>query len=289
MRLMRYVFALALLFVLTWLPAAGQQNTQAVRPAGTGLTAPVLLPPALTVSTPKHCDELDGVVKFAATIDAAGLPQKLNMLTTSDRRLTGFATELVEAQRFKPGAIDGSPTAVAIELTVGLHTCAQREKHPVDGIFYQFTLRAHPLIALAVAAPPETQEIVSAAHTQTATADHVGEHISAPIPTVLIDPEIPVSRKLPKRGSCLLGIMIDANGMPQNIHIVRSLDPELDSNTIEAVKNWRFKPALRDGNAPVAVEGTIAATFRYVEKEPVVFATFIPETPEKNSSRHCPP
>jgi TonB family protein len=281
MRLMRYVFALVLLFVLAWRPAAGQQNAQVVRPVGAGLTAPVLLPPALTVSTPKHCDELDGVVKFAATIDAAGFPQKLKMLTTSDHRLTGFATELVEAQRFKPGAIDGSPTAVAIELTVGLHTCAQREKHPTDGNFYQFTLRAHPLIALAVAAPPEAQEIVSAARAETATAEHVGGHISAPIPTVLIDPEMPVSGKLPKHGLCFLGITIDANGVPQNIHVVRGLEPELDSNAMEAAKNWRFKPALRDGNVPVAVEGTIVAEFINIEKEPVAFAIFIPDTPEK--------
>jgi TonB family protein len=278
---MRYVFALAPLFVLAWLPAAGQQNAQAIRPAGAGFSAPVLLPSALTVSTPKHCDELDGVVKFAATIDTAGLPHELKTLAASDRRLIGFATELAEAQRFKPGALDGSPTAVAIELTVGLHTCTQREKHPTDGNFYQFTLRSHPLIALAVVAPPAAQENVSVAHTESATAEHVGGHISAPIPTVLTDPEIPVSRKFLKRGLCLLGVTIDANGVPQNIHVVRSLEPELDSNTMEAVKNWRFKPALRDGGAPVAVDGTVAATFEYVEKEPVAFATFIPETPEK--------
>jgi len=277
---MRYGFVLVPVFLLTWLSAAGQQNAQAILPGGVELTAPVLLPPVLTVSTPKHCDELDGVVKFAAMIDAAGLPQALKTLEASDRRLVGFATELVEAQRFKPGAINGLNTAVAVELTVALHTCAQREKHPDDGNFYRFTLRAHPLIALAVAAPPATQEIVSAARAEAATAEQVGEHVSAPIQTVLTDPQIPISGKFPKRGLCLLGVTVDANGVPQNIHVVRTLDPELDSNVIEAVKNWRFKPALRDGGTPVAVAGTVYAIFGYVEKEPVAFATFIPETPE---------
>ena len=109
----------------------------------------------------------------------------------------------------------------------------------------------------------------------------MGEHISAPIPTVLTDPKIPISEKLLKRGRCFLGVTVDANGVPQNIHVVRELEPELDSNAMEAVKNWRFKPALRDGSTPVAVEGTVVATFEYVEKEPVTFANFIPETPEK--------
>ncbi|MGA9668823.1 MAG: energy transducer TonB, partial [Terracidiphilus sp.] len=241
---MRCKFVLVSIFLLTWLTAAGQQNAQGIPPAGTGLIPPVLLPPTLTVSRPKHCDELDGVVKFTATIDAAGLPQGLKTLETSDRRLVGFATELVEAQRFKPGTIYGSNTAVSIELTVGLHTCAQREKHPIDGNFYRFALRAHPLIALAIVALPAVQETVSAAPAEAATAEQVGGQISAPIPTVLIDPAIPVSGKLLKRGVCLVGVTIDTNGLPQNIHVVRSLEPELDNNAIETVKQWRFKPAL---------------------------------------------
>jgi len=278
---MRYVFAVASIFVLTWLPAGSQQNTLVVRPTGAGLIAPVLLPAALTISTPKHCDELDGVVKFAVTIDTAGLPHGLKTLEASDRRLVGFATELVEAQRFKPGAVDGSATPVAVELTVGLHTCAQREKHPADDNFYEFTLRAHPLIALAVVAPPAAEERVSATLTQTVPAEQVGERIGAPIPTVIIDPDIPVSGELRKRGHCFLGVTVDANGVPRNIHVVRALEPELDSNAMEALKNWRFKPALRNGSTPVAVEGTVVATFAYPEKEPLAFAVFIPETPEK--------
>lgn len=291
---MRCAFVIVSLFVLAWLSAAGQQNALPIRSAGTGLIAPVLVPPTLTISKPKHCDEFDGIVKFAATIDAAGLPRTLKTLDASDRRLVGFATELVEAQRFKPGVIDGSATAVAVELTVGLHTCAQRKEYPTDDNFYQFTLRAYPLIALAVSAPPAEQETVPATLTQVIAVEPVGEHISAPVPTVVADPKIPISGKLLKRGHCFLGVTVDANGVPRNIHVVRGLEPELDSNAMEAAKNWRFKPALRDGNTPVAIEGTVVATFEYVDKEPVTFANFTPETPEKvlaanahDSEQHC--
>ena len=284
---MRYSFILIPLFLFAWLPAAGQQDVHDFHAASAGTIAPVLLPPNLTLSAPKHCDELDGVVQVAAFIDAAGLPHELKTLAASDRRLEGFATKLVEAQRFKPAVIDGLAAAAAVELTVGLHTCAQREKHPVDGDFYQITLRAHPLIALHIVASPAIHEVVSSVRPE--AAEQVGGHISAPIPTILSDPQIPVSQQLPKRGVCLFGVTIAANGVPQDIHVVRSLEPELDNNVMEAVKSWRFKPALRDGSTPVAVAGTVEAMFEYVEKEPVAFATFIPEPPEKilaSISRH---
>lgn len=278
---MRCVFALVPMFVLVCLTAAGQQNADNVRTGETEIVAPILLPPSVKISTPKHCEELDGIVKFAATIDAVGLPHELKPLDASDRRLIGFATETVKVLRFKPATEDGSPKAVAIELTVGLQTCAQHEKHPEDGNFYQFTFRAHPMIALAIVEPPTEQKNVPAALAETATPEHVGGRVSMPIPTSLADPEIPVSGKFRKRGQCFLGVTIDTNGVPQNLHVVRGLDPELDNNAMEAVKNWRFKPALRDGTVPVAVEGTTVATFEYIEKEPVAFIVFIPATPEK--------
>ena len=276
---MRYESALIFAFLLACFPAYGQQNAQAIHPADATITAPVLIPPTLTVSTPKHCDQLDGVVKFAAMIDAAGLPHALKMLDTSDRRLVGFAMELAEAQRFKPGTIDGSTATMAVELTVGLHTCAQREKHPADENFYQFTLRAHPMIALAVAAPVATQEVPATA--QMAAVEQIGSLISTPTPIRITDPQIPVSRKLPKRGHCFISVTVDANGIPQNVRVAHGLDPELDSYAVDAAKNWRFKPALGNGDVPVAVEGMIAATFEYVEREPVAFAVFISDIPEK--------
>jgi len=278
---MRYKFIFFPLCLFAWLPAVGQQDIPAVRPADAGFAAPVLLPFSLPVSTSKHCEELDGVVKLAALIDVAGHPSELKTLESSDQRIVAFATKLVEDQRFKPGVIDGSTTVVAVELTVGLHACAHREKTPTDGNFYGFTLRAHPLIALKVVAPQVVSGIISVADAEAAENEQVGGHISAPIPRALSDPAIPLSKKLPKRGNCFLAVTIDANGVPQNIRVSHSLEPELDNNVIEAVKSWRFKPALRDGITPVAVEGTVAATFEYVEHEPVAFAFFFPEAAEK--------
>lgn len=278
---MRFILVLGSLCLFTCLKAACLQNADAIHPAADVLTAPVLEPSNIAVSTPKHCDELDGVVKFSGVIDTAGLPHELRVLDASDSRLVGFATQVMESQHFKPATLKGSPVRAAVQWTVGLHTCAEQQKHPTGGNFYQFTLRAHPLIALAVSAFTTEQKAVSAPFTQVETVESAGGDISAPIPTTIADPQVPVSNKLPKHGHCYLGVTIDANGIPQNIHVVRGLAPELDSYALEAAKGWRFKPALRDGKSPVAVEGTIVGTFEYVDKEPVAFASFIPQAPDK--------
>ena len=55
--------------------------------------------------------------------------------------------------------------------------------------------------------------------------------------------------------------MVDANGMPQNEQVVKSLDPGLDQNALAAVAQYRFKPAMKDG-VPVPVKITIDVTFK---------------------------
>jgi TonB family protein len=273
--------SIALVFLFLGLPALGQQNAHPTLPVESEITAPVLLPYSMAIATPRHCEAFDGTVHFAASIDAAGLPHVAKALDASDSRLVAFATEFVNAQRFKPASIAGAPAAVPVELTVGLHTCAQHERHAAEDNFYRFTLRTHPLIALSVVAPTAAQEASLPTHSASALAEQIGGHIGAPVPLHIVDPQIPVSGKLPKHGLCLLAVTIDANGVPQDIRVARGLEPELDAYAIEAVKNWRFKPALRDGSAPVAVAGAVAATFEYLEKEPVAFAFFIPGAPQK--------
>ncbi len=270
-----------LIFVHASVPAFGQQDMPQISSAIAGLAAPVILPSNSTISTPKDCVEFNGVVRFSTMIDSAGVPRVLKTTEASDERLVSFARKLIEAQRFRPAVLNGSATAVAVELTVGLHTCAHREKAPIDNNFYRFTLRAHPLIALAVVASPTMQEAASEPIAGQARAEQVGQGISAPIPIVLTDPKIPISGKLRKRGHCFLGVTIDPDGIPQDVHVIRGLDPELDSAVMNAVKSWRFRPALRDSSTPVAVQGIAVGSFEYVEKEPVAFANFVPVASEE--------
>ncbi len=56
-------------------------------------------------------------------------------------------------------------------------------------------------------------------------------------------------------------MVIDEKGIPQDIIVTRSLDPGLDQKAIEAVRQWRFRPATKNGR-PVSVRATIEVNFR---------------------------
>jgi TonB family protein len=58
-----------------------------------------------------------------------------------------------------------------------------------------------------------------------------------------------------------LGLTIDHDGVPQNIQIKRSLDPSLDQAAIEAIRKWRFEPAIKNGQ-PVSMYITAEVYFR---------------------------
>lgn len=63
-------------------------------------------------------------------------------------------------------------------------------------------------------------------------------------------------------GVCLVGLTVDQQGMPQDVHILRSLRPDFDRNAVAAVREYRFKPALSDGK-PVSRQIKVEVKFAY--------------------------
>jgi protein TonB len=49
--------------------------------------------------------------------------------------------------------------------------------------------------------------------------------------------------------------------MPQNVHVERALGMGLDEKAIEAVRQYRFRPAMKNG-VPVPVEIKVEVNFR---------------------------
>jgi TonB family protein len=90
----------------------------------------------------------------------------------------------------------------------------------------------------------------------------VGGGISAPVP--IYDPEPEFSdeaRRAKYQGVVLVGLIVDAQGNPQNVRIVRALGMGLDEKALEAVRTYKFKPSLKDGKTPVPVYVTIEVNF----------------------------
>lgn len=90
----------------------------------------------------------------------------------------------------------------------------------------------------------------------------VGGRVSAPTPIYSPDPEFSdEARRAKYQGVCMVSLIVDAQGNPQNIHVVQTLGMGLDEKAIEAVQKWKFKPAMKDGRTPVPVMITVEVDF----------------------------
>jgi protein TonB len=92
--------------------------------------------------------------------------------------------------------------------------------------------------------------------------NRIGSGVTAPIPLNSVEAHYTKeARKARIQGNCYVSVVIDANGMPQNPKVIRSLDPGLDQNALDAVSKYRFKPAMKDGH-PVPVMLTIQVSYK---------------------------
>ncbi len=89
----------------------------------------------------------------------------------------------------------------------------------------------------------------------------VGGGVSAPVVVHSVEPEFtPEARGANFQGSVSIQLIVDAQGNPQNVHVLRHLGMGLDEKAIDAVRQYRFKPALYQGH-PVAVQMVIDVDF----------------------------
>ncbi len=70
------------------------------------------------------------------------------------------------------------------------------------------------------------------------------------------------ARRAKYQGVCLISLIVDAQGNPQNPRVVRPLGMGLDEKALEAVRKYKFKPAMKDGRTPVPVMMSIEVNFR---------------------------
>jgi len=91
---------------------------------------------------------------------------------------------------------------------------------------------------------------------------HVGGGVSAPQLVFAPDPEFSdEARRAKYQGVCVVSLIVDAQGNPQRVSVVRHLGMGLDEKAVEAVRQYKFKPATLQGK-PVPVEVNIEVNFR---------------------------
>jgi bla regulator protein BlaR1 len=91
---------------------------------------------------------------------------------------------------------------------------------------------------------------------------HVEPGVSAPTLIFGPDPEYSEeARRAKYQGVCVVSLIVDAQGSPQRVQVIRHLGKGLDKKAVEAVKQYRFEPAMHNGE-PVAVQVNIEVNFR---------------------------
>jgi protein TonB len=91
---------------------------------------------------------------------------------------------------------------------------------------------------------------------------HIGGNVTKPI--VLYQPEAEFSeeaRKAKFSGNVEVYLWVDPDGKPSHIRVVRGVGMGLDEKAVEAVRQYRFKPAMKDGK-PVQVDLYIDVNFQ---------------------------
>ncbi|PYY04179.1 MAG: hypothetical protein DMG69_31130 [Acidobacteria bacterium] len=143
---------------------------------------------------------------------------------------------------------------------------------------------ARAMLAVAVLIPPTNVASQSAQHdsiqanaTQIApsTSDrkpqkvyHIGGDVKAPRVISSFQPslseeqirQLRSGKKVAKRGSTILRIVVGEDGTVRSAKVLESFNRDLDAKAIEAVKQWKFEPALKKG-VPVAVELGVQVDF----------------------------
>ena len=90
----------------------------------------------------------------------------------------------------------------------------------------------------------------------------VGGGVLAPKPLATPDPQYTEEARQAKyEGTCVLAMIVGPDGKPRDIRVQRGLGMGLDRKAIEAVQQWRFSPATKDGR-PVAVQISVEVSFK---------------------------
>ncbi len=89
----------------------------------------------------------------------------------------------------------------------------------------------------------------------------IGNGVSPPAVVYKVDPEFPKEAGPDQTGgTVILSCVIGADGRPGEIRVVKSLGFAFDSNAVDAVSRWVFRPGMSNG-VPVKVRATVEVNF----------------------------
>jgi TonB family protein len=157
---------------------------------------------------------IQGTVTLKAVIGKDGVVEQLSVVS-GPPELVQSAMDAVRQWQYKPFLLNGNPVEV------------------------QTTINVNYTFGDAPPAPPATSE---------GTAPSTG--VVLPKIIYKVDPQYPAEAKALKvKGVVVVGLTVTPDGLPANVHLVRSVDPGLNASALESVRQYRFKAATLNGTA----------------------------------------
>jgi len=183
---------------------------------------------------------IQGTVVLHAIIDRDGTVKELTVIS-GPPPLVPSAMDAVRQWVYKPYLLNGEPTEVDTTITVNYSlNNSPAQQPPSSDNTHQDTYQ--------ITGPDGVYKI--------------GGSVRPPILTNDVDPQYTeAARKAKLSGNVIVGLIVDSNGVPQNVHVAKGLGNELDQKAVEAVQQYRFKPATKDGE-PVPVALNVDFNFR---------------------------
>ncbi|MGA7158376.1 MAG: M56 family metallopeptidase [Acidobacteriaceae bacterium] len=182
--------------------------------------------------------KLNGTVVLAAVIGKDGTIKSLHVFSSTSPIFDSAALKAVRRWTYKPYLLNGKPVEVDTHITVN------------------FALNPEP--------KPEPSPDPSSAHA-TASSDspmHIGGEVTRPVVLNQVEPEYSKQAKAAKfSGDVEVYLVVDKEGHPANVRVVKGVGMGLDEKAVEAVRQYRFKPATLDGR-PVPVDLYIDVNFK---------------------------
>jgi TonB family protein len=174
-----------------------------------------------------------GVVLVNLVVDQQGLPQNVHVLRSVGLGLDAKAIEAVKQYRFRPAMEHNKPVPVALNVEVNFQSDSKPDAIERPG-------------GAAIAGARVT----------------LPDGASAPVLIHSVYPEFTEeARKAKLMGVVLVNMTVDQQGRPQNVHVLRGVGHGLDAKAVEAVKQYRFKPAMKD-NKPVEEALNVEVNFQ---------------------------
>ncbi len=216
------------------IPAQGFTPVPRVRlvAPSTPLSGTMSSPEILEYTTPPlYSDQgratgIEGFVTVQATIDPRGGVHVLRIVRGLGFGLDQNALVALRQWRFHAGTQNGTPIETTVDIDI------------------EFTLRNEAL-----------NELIA-----NDMATRVGPGVTPPRAVHTVAVPYPPPRTRLTNGTVVLDVVLQEDGSPKIVRILRSVDPNLDDSAVRAFEQWRFSPATKNGR-PVKVRMNAEVTF----------------------------